>query len=164
MMIIIIILLGILALALLWWFFIKVPRPEMTPLTIDENDPLMIEAIKNAKESIQEFIALFKVYPDSSQVKIPFQTSSGQTEFIWAQAKAINNSIVSLFLLTPPITHTGNVDRNQTCDLDNIIDWIVFQENGKAKGGYTMKVMFKVAREKWGQLPDKLIEEEKKYE
>ena len=155
---------GTFILGLVWWVFFRIPRPKVPPLTIDENDPLMIEAIKNAKESINEFILFFNKYPDTSQVKVPFQTSTGRTEFLWAKVKEINELNLTVFLLTPPVTHTGQVDRNQSYNLDSIIDWVVFEENGKAKGGFTMRVMFKIAREKWGQLPENLIEEEKKYE
>lgn len=154
---------GTFILGLVWWVFFRIPHPKIPPLTIDENDPLMIEAIKAAKESINEFVVLFNKYPDSSQVKVPFQTSTGRTEFLWAKVKEINDLNLTVFLLTPPVTHNGQLDRNQSYNIENIIDWVVFQENEKAKGGFTMRVMFKIAREKWGQLPENLLEEEKKY-
>jgi uncharacterized protein YegJ (DUF2314 family) len=94
-----------------------------------------------------------KLYEQDSKpayVKIPFKTSSGVTEFLWAEVKAVNNTDVNIFLLTPPVTHTGQIDRNQTYRLDEIIDWGIFMDSGKIKGGHTMKVMFKIAREKWG--------------
>ncbi len=154
---------GTFILGLVWWVFFRIPHPKIPPLTIDENDPLMIEAIKAAKESINEFVVLFNKYPNSSQVKVPFQTSTGRTEFLWAKDKEINDLNLTVFLLTPPVTHNGQLDRNQSYNIENIIDWVVFQENEKAKGGFTMRVMFKIAREKWGQLPENLLEEEKKY-
>jgi uncharacterized protein YegJ (DUF2314 family) len=157
------IILGTIAAGLIWWFYFRVPRPEIPPLTVDEDDPLMIEAIKTAKETIGDFVKLYGQDSKNAQVKIPFKTSSGETEFLWAEVKAINDSGVDVFLLTPPVTHTGQVDRNQTYRLDDIKDWAIFLDNGKVIGGHTMKVMFKIARDKWGQLPDKLLEEEKKY-
>jgi uncharacterized protein YegJ (DUF2314 family) len=158
-----IIALAILVIVVIWWFFFRTPRPEISPLTVDKNEPLMIEAIQSAKESIDNFIDLFRQYPNDSQVKVPFITSSGKTEFLWAEAKGIKESEITVFLITPPVTHTEQVNRTQTYQLADIVDWVVFQNNGKAKGGYTMKVMFKIAKEKWGQLPPKLQEEEKKY-
>lgn len=157
------IILGTIIAGLIWWFFFRVPRPEIPPLTVDENDPLMIEAIKTGKGTIGDFVKLYGQESKNAQVKIPFKTSSGETEFLWAEVKAINDTDVDVFLLTPPVTHTGQVDRNQTYKLDDIIDWAIFLDNGKVKGGHTMKVMFKIAREKWEHLPDKLLEEEKKY-
>ena len=154
----------VMVIAFIWWFYFRVPRPEIPPLTVDEDDPLMIEAIKTAKTTLDQFIELFKQYPANSQVKVPFKTSAGETEFLWAEAKAIKDNQVTVFLLTPPITHTGQVNRTQIYELNDVVDWVVFKENGKAKGGYTMKVMFKIARDKWGDLPEKLLAEEKKYE
>lgn len=156
------IILGTIVVGLIWWFY-KIPQPEIPPLAVDENDPLMVQAINTSKETIDDFVKLYRQDSKKAQVKIPFMTSSGETEFLWAEVKSINDSNVDVFLLTPPVTHTGQVDRNQTYRLADLIDWVIFLDNGKVKGGHTMKVMFKIAREKWGHLPDKLLEEEKKY-
>ena len=36
----------------LWWRFFCVARPEVPPLVIEPNDPLMQEAVQKAKDSI----------------------------------------------------------------------------------------------------------------
>jgi uncharacterized protein YegJ (DUF2314 family) len=153
----------VLVIGIIWWFFFRIPRPKFPPLSVNENDPLMIEAIKSAKENINDFVELFRQHPNRSNVKVPFMTSSGEIEFLWAQAKEIKNPEIIVFLMTPPVTHTGQLNRTQTYLLTDIVDWVVYQSDGKAKGGYTMRVMFKIAKEKWGQLPPQLLEEEKKY-
>ena len=149
---------------IIWWFFFRVSIPEIPPLTVDENDPLMIEAIKTAKEHINDFIKLFEENKGNSQVKVSFKTSTGRTEFLWAEVLQIKDLNIEVRLLTPPVTHNGQVNRIQTFQLNEVVDWAVFSENGKVKGGHTMRVMFKIAKAKWGQLPDKLKAEELKYE
>ncbi|HMS70122.1 MAG TPA: DUF2314 domain-containing protein [Saprospiraceae bacterium] len=149
---------------IIWWLFFRIPRPEFPPLSVDENDPLMIEAIKTAKQHLPDFIFLFDNNKSNFQVKVPFKSSTGQIEFLWAKPLRIVETNIEVRLLTPPVTHDGKVNRVQTYALNDLIDWAVFLENGKIKGGYTMRVMFKIAKEKWGQLPDNLKAEELKYE
>lgn len=149
---------------IIWWLFFRIPRPEFPPLSVDENDSLMIEAIKTAKQHLPDFIFLFDNNKSNSQVKVPFKSSTGQIEFLWAEPLRIVETNIEVRLLTPPVTHDGKVNRVQTYALNDLIDWAVFLENGKIKGGYTMRVMFKIAKEKWGQLPDNLKAEELKYE
>jgi uncharacterized protein YegJ (DUF2314 family) len=149
---------------IIWWLFFRIPRPEFPPLAVDENDPLMIEAIKTAKLHLPDFISLFDKNKSNSQVKVPFKSSTGQIEFLWAEPLRIIETNIEVSLLTPPVTHVGKVNRFQIYALNDLLDWAVSLENGKIKGGYTMRVMFKIAKEKWGQLPDNLKAEELKYE
>lgn len=154
---------GIFILGIFWHFYFRVPRPKFPPLNISNDDPIMAQAIKEAKDTIGDFLVLFKQYPNSARVKVPFTTSDGQTEFLWSNVKAVDGTNVSVFLMTPPVTHTGQVDRNQVYQLTDIVDWTISREKDKIEGGYSMRAMFKIARDKWGALPDELLKEEKKY-
>lgn len=40
---------------------------------------------------------------------------------------------------------------------------MIVMPGDKRKGGYSMRVMFKVARKQWGDLPPQLKAEESKY-
>ena len=66
--------------------------------------------------------------------------------------------------LTPPVTHTGRLERLHTHPVSDLVDWQVELESGKYAGGYTMRVMFVRGREQWGSLPPEVEAEEKKYE
>jgi len=46
-----------------WWWFVARNRPAVPPLTVDENDPLMLEAVQKAQATIPQLRTLF---PDAS--------------------------------------------------------------------------------------------------
>ena len=65
-----IIILALILIITIWWFFFRVPKPEIQPLAVDENDPLMIEAVNSAKENLKDFIKFFEQNNNNSQVKV----------------------------------------------------------------------------------------------
>ncbi len=146
-----------------WWMFFRVARSAVPPLTIDENDPLMLEATQQAKSSLKQFLELYRQRPQHASVKVPLTTSGGKTEFLWAAVLGLEGKNVKVRLLTQPVNHTGKLERLHTYDIQYVVDWSVEMEGGKIHGGYTMRVMFKKGREQWGDLPDELKKEEQKY-
>ncbi len=134
------------------------------PLEIERDNPKMINAIQNAKESLDKFKEYLNEHPKEGHVKVPFLTSSGETEFLWGDVTKLLENKLDVFLTTPPISHDGKMDRNIKCDLNDIVDWTVTVPNKKIKGGFTMKVMFEIYMEKYGKIPKILLEEKNKYE
>jgi hypothetical protein len=80
-----------------------------------------------------------------------------------AEALSIDGDSIKIRLATPPVSHTGQLERLHTVPLKEIVDWIIVMPGDKRKGGFSMRVMFKVARKQWGDLPDDLKKEESKY-
>lgn len=145
------------------WFFPRRHPTKMKPLFIDKNNPLMKKAFQKAKDSIPKFKALFLSHPENACVKIPFQSSTGQTEFIWAEVLKLDDKTMDIRLLTPPITHTGKVARLQTIPVEELVDWSIQTKDDKIKGGFTQRIMFQLYKEKYGELPGELKKEEPKY-
>ena len=146
------------------FFFFRSPRPKIMPLEINKDNPTMIAAITNAKNSLDEFKKLLDLYPKEGHVKVPFLTNSGETEFLWGDVTKIMNSDLDIFLTTPPITHDGKMDRNVKYSLNDIVDWTVTVPDEKIKGGFTMKAMFEIYIDKYGELPEILLQEKNMYE
>jgi uncharacterized protein YegJ (DUF2314 family) len=146
-----------------WWWFIARNRPAVPPLAIDNDDPLMLEAVKLAKNSIPQMLELFNSAPDSTRVKVPFVSSSGETEHLWAELLNVEGVNIRVRYLTPPVSHTGTVERLHTHSLDDVEDWVVSKDPNRYIGGYSMRVMFQRGREQWGDLPPELKAEEAKY-
>ena len=155
---------GIAALIFVWWRFFHIARPEIPPLSIAPDDPLMMEAILKAKTSIPRLRELATQPNKGIRVKVPFVTSSGTTEHLWAEVISFRDSQMEVRYLTPPVTHTGRLERIHTHPVDELTDWQVELPSGRYAGGYTMRVMFVRGREQWGALPPELEAEEKKYE
>ena len=160
----IIIPLVIVAVVFIWWRFFYIARPAVPPLSIAPDDPLMREATSKAKESIARFRELAAQPNRGIRVKIPFVSSSGTTEFLWAEVLSFRDSQMEVRYLTPPVTHTGRLERLHTHPVSDLEDWQIESESGKYAGGFTMRVMFVRGREQWGSLPPELEAEEKKYE
>lgn len=146
-----------------WWWVIARNRPRVPPLAISDDDPLMIEARQKAKESVPQMLELFIGAKDATRVKIPFVTSSGTTEYLWAELLAVDRDSISVRYMTPPVTHTGRLERLHTHRIADIVDWVVTSDPDRYIGGYTMRVMFRRGREQWGSLPPELLREESKY-
>ena len=148
----------------IWWRFFYISRPTLPPLSIAADDPLMREAMAKAQEGIALFRELAAQPNRGIRVKIPFVSNSGMTEFLWAEVLSVRDSEMEIRYLTPPVRHTGRLERLHTHPLADLVDWQVESESGKYAGGFTMRVMFIRAREQWGNLPPELEAEETKYE
>ena len=154
----------IVAVVFIWWRFFYVARPEFPPLVVEPDDPLMRDAMAKAKETAARFRELAGQPNRGIRVKIPFVSSSGTTEYLWAEVLSFRDSQMEVRYLTPPVTHTGRLERLHTHPVSDLVDWQVELESGSYAGGYTMRVMFVRGREQWGDLPAELAAEETKYE
>lgn len=146
-----------------WWWFIGRNKPKYPPLEIDDDDPLMLEAIQQANSTIPSFLELLSKKHSEAQVKVPFTSSSGVVEHLWAEVLGAEGSVLELRYYTPPVTHEGKLDRVHKHNISEIEDWVVILEDGKIHGGFTQRVMFERGKEQWGELPPELAEQESRY-
>jgi hypothetical protein len=68
-----------------------------------------------------------------------------------------------VFLVTPPVTHTGRLDRRYTCEVSDVEDWQVRDKAGVIRGGFTQRAMYAIARRDGIQLSAKLLKYEDQY-
>jgi uncharacterized protein YegJ (DUF2314 family) len=136
----------------------------LPPLSIEPDDPLMVEARRKAVDSILRFRELQARPNRGARVKVPFVSSAGVTEFLWSEVLSVKGEQMEVRYLTPPVTHTGTLERLHTHPVGDLVDWQVELPSGKYAGGFTMRVMFIRGREQWRQLPPELLAEEGKYE
>lgn len=140
------------------------PRPEYPPLQTKPDDPLLMEAQSKARASLDTFLRLARSPHDGALVKLRFVSSNEQVEHLWAEVlKVLSDSELEVRLVTPPVTHSGRLDRVHTCTLDDVEDWHVRGRDGGLHGGFTQRAMFAIARRDGVALPKKLQEQEKLY-
>lgn len=163
MKIIVVIILTVILVRLAWWWFVGRNLPLFPPLAINDDDSLMIEARCAARASIDSFKEFLSKSNKGARVKVPFITSSGQREYLWAELRDLREDKMEVLYLTPPVTHSGYLERIHIHPIDELADWQIETESGQYHGGYTMRVMFQRGREQWGSLPAELEAEEKKY-
>jgi uncharacterized protein YegJ (DUF2314 family) len=146
-----------------WWRFFRVARPAFPPLQIDDDDPLMAEAFQRARTTLDRFRTLCAEPHRIARCKVPFVSNAGVREYLWATVRELRTSEVEVLYTTPPVTHTGRLERVHTHPVADIVDWQVELPDGRYAGGYTVRAMFVCGREQWGSLPPALEAEETKY-
>ena len=154
---------AVVVLRIAWWWFVGRNTPRFPPLAIDDDDPAMIAATADARASLDRFRELLAAGVKEAQVKVPFVTSSGEREHLWAEVLSITADMVSVRYLTPPVSHSGKLERIHEHPISEIEDWAAISENGEIRGGYTQRVMFERAREQWGTLPPELEKQASRY-
>ena len=154
------------ATALAAWGFSRwsSPRPEFPPIPTSPDDPLMREAFDQARASIQEFVALLRAPHRDALVKLQFVSNSNQVEHLWAEVLGPPaEETIEVRLVTPPVTHTGRLDRRRTCAMADVEDWQVRDAAGVIHGGFTQRAMYAIARRDGIPLPAKLLKYEDRY-
>ena len=154
------------AFAVAVWLFVRwrSPRPDFPPLDTAPDDPLLIDAMEKAKSSLGEFKRLLKESKQNALVKIRFVSSSNQVEHLWAEVlEVLGENELGVRLVTPPVTHSGQLDRLWRCSYEDVEDWQVRDAAGRVHGGFTQRAMFAIARRDGVKLPKNLLEQEKDY-
>ena len=146
-----------------WWRFFYIARPAVAPLRLDPDDPLIVAAQDEARRSVPKFRQLAAQPNRGARVKVPFVSSSNTTEFLWAELLTLSDTDMRVRYLTPPVTHTGRLERLHTHPINDLVDWQVELLSGKYEGGFTMRAMLVRAHEQWSTLPKELEAEERKY-
>jgi uncharacterized protein YegJ (DUF2314 family) len=148
--------------AALWWRF-RLARPAVPPMRLANDDPLIVKAIETAKGSTDRFGELLDGAHKAAHVKVALTTSSGEVEHLWAELLERRGDQLQVRLITPPVTHTGTLERLHTLAMDELTDWQVELADGQFAGGFTMRAMFIRAREQGLELPRELLELEQRY-
>jgi uncharacterized protein YegJ (DUF2314 family) len=149
------------------WLYIRwrSPRPEFPPLNTSPDDPLMIDALSKAKASLPDFLKFLKEPYENALVKLYFLSNTNQVEHLWAEVQSVvSDTELDILLVTPPVSHSGPLDRRYICKLDDIEDWQVRDMSGKVHGGFSQRAMFAIARRDGVKLPKKLLAQEREYE
>ena len=140
------------------------PRPDFPPLQTAPDEPLLLEAMARAKATSSEFLALARARPETAIVKLHFVSNSEQVEHLWAEVvEVLSDDELKVRLVTPPVTHRGELDRLYDCQLSDVEDWQARDASDKIRGGFTQRAMFQIARRDGVKLSKRLQEIEKEY-
>ena len=148
------------------WLIVRLrsPRPEFAPLPTAADDPLLLAAMERARASRGEFLGRLRQPREHALVKLHFVSNSQQVEHLWAEVlQLISDAELEVRLVTPPVTHSGHLDRVYRCQLDDIEDWQVLDADGTVHGGFTQRAMFAIARRDGVTLPPDLLAQERNY-
>lgn len=145
------------------WVRWRASQTPIRPLDIPSDDPLMAEAMAEARRTLDRLRVLAPRNPGATHVKVRFESASGTTEYLWAELRELREHDMEVFLVNLPVTHSEKLERLRTVSLDDLADWQVEMEDGHFEGGGTMRVLFIRAREQWGELPSEMVDLERRY-
>jgi uncharacterized protein YegJ (DUF2314 family) len=148
------------------WLYRRIvsPRPEFPALETRPDDPLLLEAEARARASLDTFISLVQAPHGGALVKLGVVSSTEQVEHLWAEVVELrSDGELEVRLVTPPVTHSGRLERLHICTLDDVEDWHVLDADGRVHGGFTQRAMYAIARRDGIALPKKLLEQQKLY-
>lgn len=130
---------------------------EYPPLQTAPDDPLLLDAMRLARERVPQFRALLAQPREHALVKLGFTSSAGTVEHLWAEVRgAVEPDLLDVHLVTLPVSHAGHLARDQRCPIDTIEDWQVRTADGRIHGGFTQRAMFAIARRDGITLPPAL--------
>jgi uncharacterized protein YegJ (DUF2314 family) len=139
--------------AILFWWFVGRNMPKYPPLELDPSDPAVVDARAKAKATLDILRNRAFSGAEPAQVKVAFLSSTGVKEYLWAEVLGFTGDSISVRYLTPPVTHTGRLERLHAHPMTDVSDWVVFDKDGRIYGAYTQRLMIKRARELGRRLP-----------
>ncbi len=129
-------------------FAVSCNPPEPTPVpvsTFTDPDPEFEEAVRQAQNTLYVFRQAF-LAPQSSyslmSLKIRF-SSNGETEDMWTEPMFILDDVYTVRMVEGVTLEQGiHPDRLLDVELQDIVDWMILQEDGKVIGGYTLRLAY----------------------
>lgn len=123
---------------------------------VSGDDPRMIAAVDEARRRWDEFLTAFQSADDRSRYAVKAPLSRGErTEFIWITVTACEGDAVYGELANDPLDLPGlQLGDRVTVKVAEINDWVYEDAAGELQGGFTIRVLSDVARERQGFPPE----------
>ena len=132
-------------------------------VSIAHDDPLMLAAVEQARQTWGTFRRLYDEHPETSIVKFRLRTKSGDIENVWGDLVELRGDEASVSLRTPPVGATDVRDPRMTIAVADIIDWQVMFPDDTLRGGFTQQATFRIIERDRGRLPRKYAEQLARY-
>jgi uncharacterized protein YegJ (DUF2314 family) len=118
-------------------------------LSVDEDDPRMHAAVKEARRRWPEFIEAFEQRANDQTFSVKAPVTDGEnTEFMWVNVTAVENDIIYGTLGNDPINLRGHkLDDRIRVPLANLNDWM-YLAGDELIGGFTLEVFKALAAER----------------
>ncbi|HSL42597.1 MAG TPA: DUF2314 domain-containing protein [Anaerolineales bacterium] len=112
--------------------------------TFTDDDPELEEAVRQAQNTLHIFRQEM-LSPSSSyllvSLKVRFVAANGEAEDMWTEPVYILDDVYTVRMVEGvTITKGTHPDRLVDVQLNDIVDWMLLQEDGKVIGGYTLKL------------------------
>lgn len=146
-----------------FWSKRRMAEPPAPPFEVAPDDPLLIEAIGKARETLDQFRELYAQRPRDSYVKISARSEDGRTEHLWGQLLDLTEDSMRLKPVNLHAAYNGPLEGELERPVSDLEDWQVELPDGNIRGGYTLQVMFIRAREQCESFPEELDMQQDRY-
>ena len=130
---------------------------------IAHDDPLMLAAVDQARQTWGTFLRLYAAHPETTIVKFRLRTKSGDIENVWGDLLELRDDRATVSLRTPPVGETDAREPQMTIPVADIVDWQVMFPDGTLRGGFTQQATFRIIERDRGRLPRKFAEQLARY-
>lgn len=128
---------------LIWLFLATSCGPSLagTPVTDEEFDAAVEEAHSNLNVLFQALLAPRPSY-DFVGLKVRF-TGTETFEDIWTEPLDYYSGNFTIRMIDGVLIKPGlNTDRVVMIPLDDVLDWVIIEKDGKVIGGYTIRLSY----------------------
>ena len=127
-------------------------------LWIDPRHPLMLEARRQAQETLDVLRALQRLPGSTALVMFRFDFDEEVSERLWGELQAAGPDDFTADIVTPPRFYRGAFERTVTLPRERLIDWQVKLADGTLRGGFTHRVEIRLRRQAGKSIPPVLAE------
>jgi uncharacterized protein YegJ (DUF2314 family) len=132
-------------------------------VSVANDDPLMIAALEQARQTWDTFVRLYPDHRDASIVKFRFTTKSGEVENVWAHLLDLGSAEATVYLRTPPVRGPAPNDPQLIVPVADIVDWQIMLPDSTLRGGFTQQATFRILERDRGRLSTKYAEQLARY-
>ena len=127
---------------------------EPPPIPIETGDPIMEQAMQQARREWHRFERGLAEGKREALVKFPLKTGFGDNEHVWAVAHSIDNGEVVASIASEIVGDEAEVkNERQRVPVSEIEDWLLVDDGGRMEGGFTQIAMAKIYQRDKGYVP-----------
>jgi hypothetical protein len=131
--------------------------------TIADDDPLMVDAMAEAKRTWPRFLLLYADHPKDTVLKYRIRTKAGDVENVWGDLLELGGESATVYLRTPPVGAADIPDRRMVVPLAEVVDWQVMMPDGSLRGGFTQQATFRIIERESGRLDPRFAAQLQRY-
>lgn len=154
---------GAVLVRLIWERLFQYPFLYLGARPIDQNDPLMANARKQAAANFDKFRSLYPEHQQDTCVRFALRVKSGKMEYVWGDLLELGETTAKVFLRTAPIEEADINDRTTTIPISDIDDWQIEFRDGTLRGGFTNRALFKIFQREEGHMPRQFLEQLQRF-
>jgi uncharacterized protein YegJ (DUF2314 family) len=153
----------IVAITVAWMLlaWLRSRRVALATTPISAEDPLMLEAFRKARASID----VLRAHAGGAQqagVKFPVRNAAQEIEHVWGELESVEEEHLVARVVTPLIEGPTPTEP-MVVPLAELEDWQMFLDDGSIRGGFTTQAQIAIARREGHPIPKNVLTQEGRF-